>query len=56
MARRPRRSRERDARFAALLLAVQGRARHEVDAHLRTEYGFDDVEPILDEVFGRATA
>ncbi|HEX8648432.1 MAG TPA: hypothetical protein VF715_16185 [Thermoleophilaceae bacterium] len=56
LARKPQRSRERDARFAALLLAVQGRPRDEVDAHLRSEYGFADVEPILDEVFGPARA
>lgn len=56
LARKPKRSRERDARFAALLLAVQGRPRDEVDAHLRSEYGFADVEPILDEVFGPAPA
>lgn len=56
LARRPQRSRERDARFAALLLAVQGRAREDVESHLRREYGFDDVESILDEVFGRAPA
>jgi hypothetical protein len=56
LARKPKRSRERDARFAALLLAVQGRAREEVDAHLRSEYGFDDPASILDEVFGRAPA
>jgi hypothetical protein len=52
LARRPGRSRERDARFAALLLAVQGRERGDVEAHLRHEYGFADCEPILDEVFG----
>lgn len=56
MARRPKRSRERDARFAALLLAVQGRERADVETHLRREHGFDDCEPILDEVFGRAPA
>jgi hypothetical protein len=56
LARRPGRSRERDARFAALLLAVQGRDRGDVKAHLRSEYGFADCDPILDEVFGRAPA
>lgn len=56
LARMPLRSPERDARFAALLLAVQGRERGDVEAHLREEYGFADCEPILDEVFGRATA
>ena len=56
LARKPMRSRERDARFAALLLAVQGRPRGEVEDHLRHEYGFADCEPILDEVFGRTPA
>ena len=56
LARKPLRSRERDARFAALLLAVQGRERDDVEAHLRSEYGFADCEPILDEVFGPARA
>lgn len=56
LARRPVRSRERDARFAALLLAVQGRDRVDVKAHLRAEYGFQDCDPILDEVFGRTPA
>ena len=56
MARQPLRSPERDARFAALLLAVPGRERGDVEAHLRSEYGFEDCEPILDEVFGPARA
>ena len=56
LARKPVRSPERDARFAALLLAVQGRERGDVEAHLRNEYGFDDCEPILDEVFGSTSA
>jgi hypothetical protein len=56
LARKPVRSRERDARFAALLLAVQGRDRGDVKAHLRSEYGFADCDPILDEVFGRTPA
>jgi hypothetical protein len=56
LARKPVRSRERDARFAALLLAVQGRERGDVKAHLRSEYGFADCDPILDEVFGRTPA
>jgi hypothetical protein len=55
MARKPR-GRERDARFAAVLLAVQGRERGEVESHLRDEYGVGDCDPILDEVFGRADA
>jgi hypothetical protein len=56
MARQPVRTRERDARFAALLLAVQGRDRGDVEAHLRSEYGFADCEPILDDVFGPTPA
>ena len=51
MARKPR-TRRSDARFAAVLLAVQGRDRGEVEAHLREEYGLEDGDPILDEVFG----
>ncbi|HEX8742079.1 MAG TPA: hypothetical protein VF712_03000 [Thermoleophilaceae bacterium] len=56
IARKPLRSRERDARFAALLLAVQGRDRGDVATHLRKEYGYADCEPILDEVFGPTAA
>jgi hypothetical protein len=56
LARRPMRSRERDARFAALLLAVKGRDRGHVESHLRDELGVDDCGPILDEVFGPARA
>ena len=56
MARKPMRTMERDARFAALLLAVQGRDRGDVEAHLRSKYGVADCEPILDEVFGRTPA
>jgi hypothetical protein len=56
LARRPMRSRERDARFAALLLAVKGRDRGHVESHLRDELGVDDCAPILDEVFGPARA
>jgi hypothetical protein len=56
MVRRPERSRDRDARFSALLLALQGRDRGHVEKHLRSEYELDDCGPILDEVFGRADA
>jgi hypothetical protein len=56
MARKPERSRDRDARFSALLLALQGRDRVAVEKHLRVEYELDDCVSILDEVFGRADA
>lgn len=56
MARKPR-ARSSDVRFAAVLLAVQGREREEVERHLRSDYGAaDDCDPILDEVFGPARA
>jgi hypothetical protein len=51
LVRRPR-TRRSDVRFAAVLLAVQGQERDEVEHHLRNEYGAADCEPILDEVFG----
>jgi hypothetical protein len=56
MMRRPVRTKDRDARFAALLLALQGRERRDVEAHLRAEHEVSDFEAILDEVFGRADA
>jgi hypothetical protein len=56
LARKPERSRDRDARFAALLMALQGRDRGDVEAHLRSKYDFKDCGAILDEVFGRADA
>jgi ribonuclease E len=56
LARRPKRSRDRDARFAALLLALQGRDRGDVEEHLRSEHGVKNSAAILDEVFGRADA
>lgn len=56
LARKPLRSRDRDARFSALLMALQGRDRRDVEAHLRDKYDVDDCTPILDEVFGRADA
>jgi hypothetical protein len=51
MMRKPR-TRHSDVRFAAVLLAVQGQEREEVEDHLRNQYGAADCEPILDEVFG----
>jgi hypothetical protein len=54
MVRKPKRTPERDARFAALVLALQGRERDDVEEHLRSEHEFGDCGPILDEVFGRA--
>ena len=54
MVRKPKRTPERDARFAALLLALQGRERDDVEKHLRTEHEVGDTKPILDDVFGRA--
>jgi hypothetical protein len=51
MMRKPR-TRQSDVRFAAVLLAVQGQEREEVEHHLRNQYGAADCEPILDEVFG----
>lgn len=56
MVRRPERTRERDVRFSALILALQGRDRGEVEERLRTEHDVKDPAPILDEVFGRADA
>jgi cell division septum initiation protein DivIVA len=53
LARRPRRSKERDARFNALLLALQGHDRAEVEERLCEDYDPDDCARILDEVFGR---
>jgi hypothetical protein len=56
--RMPARSgdREADARFAAVLIAVQGGERDDVADHLRTEYGEDDWDGLLNELFGRADA
>jgi hypothetical protein len=53
LARRPLRSKERDARFNALLLALQGHDRAEVEEKLCEDYDPDDCARILDEVFGR---
>ena len=55
LARQPKRTKERDVRFAALLLALQGRERAEVEEQLCSEFGLDekDCQRVLDEVFGR---
>ena len=53
MARQPR---VREARFAAVLMAIQGRERHDVEDHLSREFGVADCDQLLDDVFGRADA
>ena len=40
-----------DARLVALQMAVAGRTRDEVAAHLRTAFDVEDPRPILDHVF-----
>jgi len=40
-----------DARLVALQMAVAGRSREEVEAHLRAAFDVPDPEPILDHVF-----
>lgn len=40
-----------DARLVALQMAVAGRTRDEVSAHLRAAFEVEDPEPILDHVF-----
>jgi hypothetical protein len=40
-----------DARLVALQMAVAGRTRDEVSAHLRTAFDVPDPDPILDHVF-----
>jgi hypothetical protein len=52
LVRRPLRSEERDARFTALLLALQGHDRAEVEERLCEDYDPEDCARILDEVFG----
>jgi hypothetical protein len=53
IARRPARS---NARFAAVLMAIQGSDRAEVEARLAREHGLADAGELLDDVFGRADA
>lgn len=54
MVRRPQRVRE--ARFAAVLMAVQGQERQDVEQRLASEYGVVDCDQLLNDVFGRADA
>jgi hypothetical protein len=54
IARRPKRA--SSARFAAVMMAIQGCDRAEVEAHLAREHGLEDAHQLLDDVFGRADA
>ena len=54
MVRRPRRGSR--ARITAVLMAIDGRGRDEVAAHLAREHGMVDADELLDDVFGRADA
>jgi hypothetical protein len=54
MVRRPQRVRE--ARFAAVLMAIQGQERGDVEQRLVSEYGVVDCDQLLNDVFGRADA
>jgi vacuolar-type H+-ATPase subunit H len=47
----PRDPRLEDARLVALQMAVAGRSREEVAAHMREAYSIDDPEPILESIF-----
>ena len=40
------------ARLVAIEMAVAGRSREEVGAHIRAHYDLTDVEALLDDVFG----
>jgi hypothetical protein len=40
------------ARLAAIEMAVAGRSRDEVEAHLRATYAVGDLDALLDDVFG----
>jgi hypothetical protein len=40
-----------NARLVALQMAVAGRSREEVAAHLRDEFSLDEPEPILEQIF-----
>jgi hypothetical protein len=42
------------ARLVAIEMAVAGRTRDEVGRHVRATYDLDDVEALLDDVFGPA--
>jgi hypothetical protein len=40
------------ARLAAIEMAVAGRSRDEVESHLRATYAVEDLDALLDDVFG----
>jgi hypothetical protein len=40
------------ARLAAIEMAVAGRTRSEVEEHLRATYALEDLDALLDDVFG----
>jgi uncharacterized protein involved in high-affinity Fe2+ transport len=40
------------ARLVAIEMAVAGRTREQVDAHLRHDFDVDDTRALLDDVFG----
>src|SRR5436305_1834711 len=42
-----------DARFAAVLMAIDGGERGDIEDHLGSEYGEDGWDELLDELFGR---
>jgi hypothetical protein len=54
MVRRPKRLQE--ARFAAVLMAIQGQERGDVEQKLVDEYGVADCDQLLNDVFGRVDA
>jgi len=55
MVRMPARSGNQasDARFAAVLMAIDGGERGDIEDHLGSEYGKDGWDELLDELFGR---
>jgi len=54
MMRMPSRSADpaADARYCAVLMAIEGRDRSEIDERLRSQYGGDGWDELLDELFG----
>jgi hypothetical protein len=54
IAKRPKRT--SSARFAAVMMAIEGSGRAEVADFLAREHGLADASDLLDEVFGRADA
>jgi hypothetical protein len=54
IARRP--ERVSSARFAAVMMAIEGSGRDDVAEHLAREHGLADATELLDEVFGSADA